>query len=223
MQAEKSRQVSEASQTPLHVQRNKVITKNRLVLFDFDGTVTSKDTLLEFLFFHKGRFKVLFGFIVLSPVLALYSLGLIANWKAKQALLRYFIGGEKLSDFNSACIRFARQKLPRLIRPKGLHLMEQYLRDKATVVVVSASPENWVGPWCERRGIMYLATQLETKGDIVTGSICGKNCYGPEKVNRVMKRFNDSDYDEIIAYGDSSGDKELLDLAHQKFYKPFRS
>src|SRR5690348_15773750 len=71
-------------------------SKKRLVLFDFDGTITTKDTLIEFLTFYKGKVRLLAGLVILSPMLALYALRLIPNWKAKQHLLKYFIGGAKL-------------------------------------------------------------------------------------------------------------------------------
>ena len=43
-----------------------------------------------------------------------------------------------------------------------------------------------------------------------------------EKVRRVKERYNLDDYDHIYAYGDSRGDKELLELADEGFYQPFR-
>jgi len=197
--------------------------KKKLVLFDFDGTITTKDTLLEFLTYYKGKSKVVSGLIALSPVLASYALGLIPNWKAKQALLRYFIGGTPVEEFNAICKEFSQRIIPKLVRPKALHIIEQYLRDKATVIVVSASAENWVGPWCEQTGVDYLATQLEVVDGKVTGNFCGKNCHGPEKVDRIRKQLTLTDYDEIIAYGDSSGDREMFEIAHYHFYKPFRN
>ncbi len=60
------------------------------------------------------------------------------------------------------------------------------------------------------------------KNGIVTGKFSTKNCYGIEKANRVQEVYNFDDYDHIYAYGDSRGDKELLELADESFYKPFR-
>jgi phosphatidylglycerophosphatase C len=197
--------------------------KKKLVLFDFDGTITTKDTLIEFLRYYKGPLKVLAGFLMLSPVLAMYSLKVIPNWKAKQTLLKWFVAGEDLARFNTQCREFARRILPRLIRPKALHIIEQYRRDQATVVVISASAENWVQPWCEQNDLICLATQLDVQDGKLTGNFCGKNCYGPEKVRRLLEKFDLKDFDEIIAYGDSSGDREMFSIAHQKFFKPFRS
>ena len=57
----------------------------------------------------------------------------------------------------------------------------------------------------------------------LTGFLASKNCYGPEKVLRIKKQINLTDYDNIIAYGDSQGDREMFELAEKCFYKPFRN
>jgi phosphoserine phosphatase len=60
------------------------------------------------------------------------------------------------------------------------------------------------------------------KQGIITGKISGRNCHGDEKVCRIKEHFNVSQFSEVIAYGDSAGDKEMLALAHRRYYKPFR-
>ena len=66
------------------------------------------------------------------------------------------------------------------------------------------------------------ARQLEVKDGLITGKIKGINCYGPEKESRIRAAYMLKDFDEILAYGDSEGDREMLALASKKFYRPFR-
>lgn len=56
----------------------------RIYAFDFDGTLTTKDTLIEFIRFSKGRVRLFLGFLLFSPLLILMKLHLYPNWKAKQ-------------------------------------------------------------------------------------------------------------------------------------------
>jgi HAD superfamily hydrolase (TIGR01490 family) len=197
--------------------------KKKLVLFDFDGTITSRDSLAEFLLFYKGRTKFLLGMLILSPVIALYFLKLIPNWKGKQIVLRWFWGGDDLQQFNARCRDFSTRILPKIIRPQAMAVIREYLKSPGTTVaVVSASAENWIGPWCDDMGIVCVATQLDVINGKLTGNICGANCYGPEKVKRIEKLFMLSEYEEIVAYGDSAGDREMFSIAHQHHYKPFR-
>jgi phosphatidylglycerophosphatase C len=65
-----------------------------IAFFDFDGTITTKDTLAELLKFQKGKFKYYVGLVFLSPALILYKLGLISNHRAKEILLEFFFKGQ---------------------------------------------------------------------------------------------------------------------------------
>ena len=192
------------------------------MLFDFDGTITSKDTLIEFVHFYRGRNNYLLGIAKLLPVLVLYALKIIPNWKAKQFFLTRFFKGEKMEDFNRKCFNFSTVILPSLVRPEAQKSIDQYRGEQATIAVVSASAENWVKPWCDKNGIICLATRLDVKNGVITGKILGRNCYGDEKACRIREYFNLSDFSEVIAYGDSRGDREMLALAHEQHYKPFR-
>ena len=67
-----------------------------------------------------------------------------------------------------------------------------------------------------------LGTQVEVENGRLTGRFLTKNCYGQEKVNRMLVLYpNRSEY-KLIAFGDSRGDKEMLAFADEAYYKPFR-
>ncbi|HVS97746.1 MAG TPA: HAD-IB family hydrolase [Puia sp.] len=198
----------------------------RIAFFDFDGTITTHDTLLEFIRFSKGPVRFYFGFLVNSPWLVAMRLKLISNHQGKQKVLSWFFRKTPLTGFQEVCRRFTTDRLHRLIRPKALEEIGR-LREKGfTVVVVSASPVNWLCQWAEQTGVSLLATQLETTppGAIIrlTGRILGRNCHGAEKVRRIREAYDLSGYDEIYAYGDTKGDRPMLALATHSFYKPFR-
>jgi len=196
--------------------------KKRLVLFDFDGTLTSKDTLIEFIRFYHGDLRFILGFALLSPVLVMLKLKLIHNQKAKEIVLRHFFNGTPAATFHRQCLRFS-SRINQWLRPEAKAALQRYKNDPDTAVaVVSASPENWVRIWCDDANIPCIATRLESNNGLITGRITGKNCFGREKAERIQQQFDLSQYSEIIAYGDSSGDREMLALAHKKFYKPFR-
>lgn len=196
--------------------------KNTLALFDFDGTITTKDTLIEFIRFQKGSLKLYIGFIVLSPILVLYKLKLFPNWRAKEIMLAYFFKGIDQETFSNNGQKFKEEVLPKLLRKKALEEIERFKSQNARIVIVSASAEEWVKPWANSMELELLATKLEKQGGKVTGKISGKNCYGPEKTQRIKSHLDISDYNEIHAFGDSSGDKEMLELSTKPHYKPFR-
>lgn len=67
-----------------------------------------------------------------------------------------------------------------------------------------------------------IGTQVEVRNGRLTGRFLTKNCYGQEKVNRILDYLPDRKTYRLIAYGDSRGDQELLAFADEAHYKPFR-
>ena len=201
-------------------QKNETV-KNAIAFFDFDGTITCKDTLFEIVRFQKGNFNLYLGLIRLSPWLVAMKLGLITNAAAKEKMLTHFFNDTRLEDFQKKCDQFIEKALRRLIRRNALEEIKRHLQNDVTVVVVTASAENWVEGWCKKMNLHCIATRLEVKDDKITGKINGKNCNGIEKVNRIKADFDLSRFDTIFAYGDTKGDKEMLSLATFPFYKPF--
>jgi len=198
---------------------------SRIAFFDFDGTVTTKDTLLEFIRFSKGSIPFAIGFALNSPWLVAYRLKLISNQAAKERILAWFFRNMPLAQFQEICDRFAAEAIPGLLRPKALREISDLQEKGFSIVIVSASPENWIRGWAENIRAELLATRLETLPETdarLTGRILGHNCHGNEKVRRIGEAFNLDAYTEIYAYGDSSGDKPMLKLAHHSFFRPFR-
>ena len=91
------------------------------------------------------------------------------------------------------------------------------------MVVVSASVNNWVEPFFDGIGGVYVVgTMVEERGGVLTGRFLTKNCYGEEKVNRLLQLFPERTQYRLTAYGDSQGDAQLLDFANEAYYKPFK-
>lgn len=195
------------------------MAQKHLVLFDFDGTLTRQDTLFAFIRFYHGTFRFLLGFAWLSPVMALYMAKLIRNDRAKEIVLKHFFGNVPVTQLRTKGIEFATTIVPTLLRDQGLALLKDYKQKQYDIAVVSASPEDWVGPWCAQWQIRCLATQLETRNNVLTGKIKGQNCFGEEKARRIREAYHLASYDRIIAYGDSRGDREMLALATDPHYR----
>ena len=194
----------------------------KIVAFDFDGTLTSKDTLLEFIRYAKGFKDFWLGFLQYAHLLVLMKLGLYPNWKAKQKVFAHFFEGMKLEEFNTLCQKFAASS-SHLLRPNGTETVRQALNAGAEVLIVSASIDYWVKPFFENQSIQVLGTQIEVVDGILTGRFLTKNCYGQEKVNRILTLYPHREDYHLTAYGDSRGDKELLAFADESHYKPFRA
>ena len=191
----------------------------KIYAFDFDGTLTSADSLPLFLRFACGTPRFLLGMLLFSPLIALAMLRLYDNGRAKERLLGWFFRGMREDEFNDICLRFANE-YGCILRPAAVETIEKVQSEGGEVLIVSASPEKWVQPFFP--AVRVLGTQLEIKDGLLTGRFQGKNCHGQEKVSRLLAVYPHRDTYHLTAYGDSGGDRELLRLADEAHYKPFR-
>jgi len=193
-----------------------------IAVFDFDGTITNKDTFLEFIRYTKGNLFFLYGFFLHLPLLIAYILKIYPNWKIKQKLFSYFFKGMKLKYFNLICEEFCHNTFG-IIRSEAKNAIQKHIDANDTLVIISASINNWVRPFADKLTIpIVLCTEIEIDlNDCLTGKFSTPNCYGQEKVNRLLQIFPQRDNYYLIAYGDSSGDKELMNYADENFYKKF--
>ncbi len=192
-----------------------------VAVFDFDGTLTRRDTLLPFLLHALGAPAVIRHAFVLAPTLAGYGLGLIRNDVAKERVLARSFAGTDIDVLRHQAAQFAEHILPGLVRSEAIHRFQWHKEQGHRCIVVSASLELYVKPWALKAGFDdVIASALETKEDgRVTGNLLGQNCFGIEKVRRLGALVGPRRGYTLYAYGDSRGDKELLSAADYAYYR----
>ena len=180
--------------------------------FDFDGTLTTRDTLIAFIRDACGTPRFLFGFLLHAPLLVLMKLKLYSNGKTKQRIFSWFFKGMPLETFDALCQDFAHTHR-HLLRSDTVRLLEQALAEGSEVLIVSASIDNWVQPFFP--SVTVLGTQIEVIGGRLTGRFLTPNCYGQAKVRRILALHPDRYSYHLTAYGNSRGDRELLAFADE--------
>ena len=197
----------------------------RVAVFDFDGTITRKDTLIEFIRFAKGSTALYWGLLLHLPWLILMKLHLYDNSKTKERVFAWFFRGMPIKHFNKLGHEFYQTQADKLLYSDAKQQIHDHHQKGDLLVILSASIENWVQPFAsalQAEGL--LGTQVEIQNNKLTGRFSTPNCYGAEKVHRIKEWFRTSAIERpyIIAYGDSRGDKELLQFADESHYKQFK-
>jgi phosphatidylglycerophosphatase C len=189
--------------------------------FDFDGTLTRRDTMFPFLMHILGMSAFVRHVFALSPTLAGYGLGLIRNDIAKEKVFIRCLAGMNMDELRQKGELFAAKVLPNLLRPDAMQRLNWHKQQGHRCVVISASLELYVRPWAINAGFDdVIATHLQTRdAGVVTGKLSGANCFGPEKVRRLQTLLGDRDGYTLYAYGDSRGDRELLSSADYAYYR----
>lgn len=202
-------------------------TNNRVVCaYDFDGTITTNDSMIEFLSHTFGACRLRLALLLVSPWLVAMKLKIIPSGKAKERLLRHFLKGMSVDDFRAECDGFAAAVKDTLIRPQAMESIREDIAQGRRVAIVSASISDWVRPFfrafCGDDKIDILCTELEEKAGHLTGRFATPNCRGEEKVRR-LESFYGMGLSRYLysAYGDTKGDMPMLRQARYPHYRPW--
>lgn len=192
----------------------------KLYLFDFDGTLTHKDTMFLFLKFYNPA-KYSFQFLKHVPLFVLLKVKLASAEAVKKSFISSILKGESRYQIEKKAKLFFEENYPSLFRENALDFINNIDRDHTESYIVSASLDIWVRPFAEKFDMTLLATKAEFKDDIFTGKFVGKNCNKDEKVCRIEEELGDRKFDKIIAFGDTSGDRPMFKFANESHYRFF--
>jgi HAD superfamily hydrolase (TIGR01490 family) len=190
-----------------------------LALFDFDGTITAKGTYPGFISFAVRPGRKLLGGLVLSPLILGHRAGLVSDRAIRKAMSRVAFWRERPERLRQLGGQYANEILPNLIRPMALERIAWHKARGDRIVVVSASLDVYLEPWCRRLGVDVICTRLETRGGRVTGRYLHGDCCGELKARRVRERCALTEYATIYAYGDTEEDRQMLEMANRMFFR----
>jgi phosphatidylglycerophosphatase C len=198
-------------------------TANVIAAFDFDGTITTRDTFLPFLGAAFGR-RRLTGALMR---LALDLIGSSGRTRSRDALKARLIAilftGRDCSRLDAVARDFATRVTTHLLRPGALERVRWHRERGHRLVLVSASLDIYLTHLVERLGFDdLLCTRLSRRDGVFDGRLLGNNCRGAEKVARLEELIGGCERYQIYAYGDSAGDREMLRAADFPFYRRFR-
>lgn len=187
----------------------------KIAFFDFDGTLTHHDSFIGFAKFSVGRAALFKALAMSVPILCLWKLGLKNNSEAKQTLFSKLYRGMSHSEFKKLGISYISQ-IESDLRLDIIDMMHWHKRKGDRLVIVSASIGDWIRPWAETVGVdEVIATEAEVDNEgRLTGRFLTKNCHGEEKANRIRRAMPNVGECETWAYGDSSGDTDMLALVN---------
>jgi phosphatidylglycerophosphatase C len=192
-----------------------------IVAFDFDGTLTCRDSFVAFLVWRAGPVRFLAGMASLAPALVRHARSRDRD-VLKAAVARRFLGGLSRLELEAAAEQFAGARFEALMRPDALACWREWRARGARLLIVTASPEFLVAPFARRLGAdQLIATRLDFDSrDRFTGRLDGRNCRGPQKTERLRAAYGPG-VALAAAYGDSDGDREMLALTDRPGLKVF--
>lgn len=191
----------------------------KLYLFDFDGTITNKDTLFDFLNF---TFPTTYNsvFIKYIPLFIATKFKLIKAEEVKRKFINSFLKNKNREEIEILADNYFENRKNIIIRPEALKYITN-LSKEDNKYIVTASLDLWVKPFANYLGLRLISTKADFDGNIFHGKFKTPNCNYKEKVERIVKEIQLSQFNEIYAFGDTKGDKYMLELATHPHFRYF--
>ena len=190
-----------------------------LALFDFDGTITTREMMPDFVRMAVPRARLRLWGALLAPWVFGYKAGWVSGSSIRSKIVRAGFRGMPEADYRAAGERFARHVLPRVLRPQAMSRIAWHKARGDTVVVVSGGFDVYLSHWCRAQGIDLLCSKLEVVDGVLTGRFDGAQCVREEKARQVRERYVLHDFSAVHAYGDTAEDAELLALADESWFR----
>jgi len=183
--------------------------------FDVDDTLTVRDCVVPFMRSVAGTGRLMK--VMLSNVGETIQ---NVRRRDRDALKAKFVSGvfsgRNAREIESLGIQFASKVADGWLRSDVAARMRWHQEQGHVVILVSASLGSYLHPLGDLLEVdAVLCTELEEVDGILTGKLEGKNCRGEEKASRIQKWCEGAGIDVedlVYAYGDSSGDVQMLEL-----------
>ena len=191
---------------------NGISAKRWVALFDLDGTLTWRDTLLPFLLgFVRRRPHRAVGLWRLPLALARY-------WQdrdrgaLKSSVIRMLMRNEKRSVLDAWAQSFVAGLKPKhRFRALALAVVEAHRAAGDHLVLLSASPDLYVPRIGQLLGFeRTLCTEIEWQGERLDGRLKSPNRRGEEKLHCLAWLREQYPGSQVIAYGNSASDLDHL-------------
>ncbi len=190
-----------------------------LALFDFDGTITTREMFPDFMHCAISPRRLAIGKLVLSPLIIGYKLGVVPGTLVRASIVRFGFTGVPTEQYEASGRHFADHVLPTALRQEALDRIAWHKSQGDKVVVVSGAFDIYLSHWCREHQLDLICSALAHKDNYLTGRYLGAQCVSAEKVRRVKEQYNLADYPVIYAYGDTREDLDLLAIAHKRYYR----
>ncbi|GAA4886564.1 HAD-IB family hydrolase [Ferrimonas pelagia] len=193
-----------------------------LALFDFDGTLTHQDTFTAFCRQQIPLTRRLPGLLLLAPLLLAHRYHLFPTHRLRPTVAWLGFAGYRHDLARQRGERFARDYLPSALRQDAMQRLRWHQQRGDRIILVSASLDLYLKPWCQQQGIELLCSELlpqDPHQSRLSGRYRNGDCSNQRKRQRVERLLDLTAHKAIYAYGDTAEDLALLSLASHPHYR----
>lgn len=189
-----------------------------LALFDFDGTITDRETMPGFVRAAVRPTRLKVGMVALAPLIIGYKYRVVPGTVVRAAICWFGFRGVPATELERQGAQFAQSVLPGTLRPEAMARLAWHKARGDRVVVVSGGLDVYLSHWAASHGLELLCSSLEQHEGRLTGFYNGAQCVRDEKVRRVKALCSTQGFGKVYAYGDTPEDHAMLAMADEAYY-----
>ena len=190
-----------------------------IALFDLDGTITRRDTLLPFVFGWLWRRPwQIPRLLAVTPALLSFACLRRDHGALKSALLHRTMSGASRDELANWSVAFVDSLLRSGVFPDALKAIQSHRNAHVHLILMSASVDLYVPDIGRALGFAQtLCTGVRWRGEVLDGRLSGTNCRGAEKLHQLRQLRTTYPGCRISAYGNSAADLLHLQAADQGY------
>jgi phosphatidylglycerophosphatase C len=192
-----------------------------LALFDFDGTLTTRDTIRPLGAFlvehaHAGSRAKMAGLLLLLAGLKGRAL---SNHVFKERFCDLLLRGQNEAHIEGLADDFANICFRSIVNPRLVYAMRAHQTAGDDVFILSSNFTFALMPWQRRwNATGIIATNAEIHAGRFTGRLNGRACEGRQKLTRALAQFGPARLRHATAYGDSRSDRHIMGIVERAIW-----
>lgn len=189
-----------------------------LFVFDFDKTITVCDTILPISRYLSECFNQKYKFRIIQFYFLLFRVNLISGKSFKEMITSTLLAGKAYDLIENVIAQFYNTHSATLFNREIIRLIKSEKEKGNKIIIITSNLNLFVNPI---KNILpvddIFATTIEVKENKIEDHIKGENCTGIVKAEILQQYKTINKFEKITAYGDSSGDFDMLLKADEGF------
>ena len=199
------------------------MTKNKLAIFDFDGTISKIDSTKFFLKISFGKIHFFYGYYLrFIHLFILSKFGTYDFIKLKEKRISFFLKNMTLKKFDQLIHKFNTQFFNNYLKSDALKKLDWHKKNNHEIVILSASLNKLLSQWSSSNNYILIANNLSFRNDILTGDFERPDCSYNEKLVRLNELIDLDNFDHIYGYGDTESDISFLNVVDEPYFQYFK-
>tara|TARA_B100000886_G_scaffold226631_1_gene157939 strand:- start:2703 stop:4253 length:1551 start_codon:yes stop_codon:yes gene_type:complete len=194
--------------------------REKIVIFNVENTLIKGNSLIIAAWCANKSYQFFFKLIYFFPIFLIFKIGILNPKEFKEKFLKIF---DICKMFNDNSENHFNKLILSKLRNEAIAKLNYHKKKGHKIYLCSAAPEILLKHLAKTLEVKIISTRLVFIDKKWLPHIDGLNCSGQEKLNQIIKNISPINKIDLEVYGDSLGDKEILEAADHPHFRNFET